>query len=135
MEASEEVRDGFLRFCDAVKANDVGSFDDVVSEDDATLVIGTAPGERITDRDRLKFGFRTEGYWIEPSAPVAYAEGGMGWVADDVNLHFPDGTEVATRVTAVLVKEDGAWRLVHAHFSVGVPDEEVADLQERWGEG
>jgi hypothetical protein len=31
MEVSEEVRDGFLRFCDAVKANDVGSFGDVVS--------------------------------------------------------------------------------------------------------
>jgi ketosteroid isomerase-like protein len=42
---------------------------------------------------------------------------------------------VATRITAVLVKEGGAWRLVHAHFSVGVPDEEVADLQERWGQG
>jgi ketosteroid isomerase-like protein len=36
------------------------------------------------------------------------------------------------RVTAVVRQEDGAWRIVHAHFSVGVPDEEVVELQARW---
>jgi hypothetical protein len=25
------------------------------------------------------------------------------------------------------------WALVHMHVSVGVPDEEVVDLQRRWG--
>jgi hypothetical protein len=25
------------------------------------------------------------------------------------------------------------WKLVHAHFSSGVPDEEVVALQQRWG--
>jgi len=37
-----------------------------------------------------------------------------------------------TRVTAVLRREGEAWRIVHAHFSVGVPDEEVVELQRRW---
>lgn len=36
------------------------------------------------------------------------------------------------RLTAVLHREDGRWKLVHMHVSVGVPDEEVGELQERW---
>ena len=37
-----------------------------------------------------------------------------------------------TRLTAVLRREDGAWKLVHMHVSVGVPDDEVVELQNRW---
>jgi SnoaL-like domain len=36
------------------------------------------------------------------------------------------------RVMAVVRSEDGVWRLVHAHSSVGVPDEEVLVLQQKW---
>jgi ketosteroid isomerase-like protein len=46
---------------------------------------------------------------------------------------MPDGSAIKTRVTAVLRRDDGTWKLVHAHFSVGVPDEEVVELQKRWG--
>ena len=38
-----------------------------------------------------------------------------------------------TRLTAVLREEEGSWAIVHLHVSVGVPDEEVVDLQRRWG--
>jgi hypothetical protein len=37
------------------------SFDDLVSASRARLVIGTAPGEWVTERDRLRCGFETEG--------------------------------------------------------------------------
>jgi hypothetical protein len=33
----------------------------------------------------------------------------------------------------VLRREDERWKLVHMHVSVGVPDEEVLDLQRSWG--
>ena len=39
---------------------------------------------------------------------------------------------MTTRLTAVLPNEDGRWKIVHAHFSIGVPDEEVVELQQRW---
>jgi hypothetical protein len=38
-----------------------------------------------------------------------------------------------TRLTAVLIEEGGRWKIVHLHVSVGVPDEEVQELQARWG--
>jgi hypothetical protein len=37
-----------------------------------------------------------------------------------------------TGLTAVLLHEDGACKLVHMHVSVGAPDEEAGELQERW---
>lgn len=40
----------------------------------------------------------------------------------------------AARVTAVFRNEDDRWRLVHAHFSVAVPDDEVVELQQRWSQ-
>jgi ketosteroid isomerase-like protein len=63
--------------------------------------------------------------------PRGYEEGSMGWVADRPRLAMPDGT-ISTRLTGVLRREEGEWRLVHIHLSVSVPDEEVVELQERW---
>jgi adenylate cyclase len=121
-----------LRFYDRLSASDVASFDQLVSRDPATLVIGTAPGEWVTERARLRFGFEAEGVGIEAGEPVGYEEGSLGWVVDQPTLLFPDGSAVRTRLTAVLHLEDGAWKLVHMHVSVGVPDDEVVGLQQRW---
>ena len=57
MRQSEEVREAILRYCERLSAGDVGSFDEVVSQEPATLIIGTAPGEWVTERERLRFGF------------------------------------------------------------------------------
>jgi SnoaL-like domain len=134
VERSDTVRDAMLRFYDRLSAGDVDSFDDLVSGDPATLVIGTAPGEWVRERDRLRFGFEAEGVGMRPGpSPEGFAQGSLGWVVDEPTLSFPDGTAISTRLTAVLKREDGAWKIVHFHVSVGVPDEEVAELQSRWG--
>ena len=54
----------------------------------------------------------------------------MGWAAGRPTFHLPDGTELALRVTAVFRQEDGAWRCVQWHVSIGVGNEEalVQDL-------
>ena len=33
------------------------------------------------------------------------------------------------RTTLVLQREDGEWRIVHLHASVGVPDEQAVQMQ------
>jgi hypothetical protein len=131
MQQSGDVREAMLRFCDRLSAGDVASFDELVSRE-AALIIGTAPGEWVDDRERMKFGFEAEGVRLEPDDPLGYEEGSMGWVVDQPTFVFPDGSAIQTRLTAVMRQEDGRWKLVHAHFSVGVPDEEVVDLQRRW---
>jgi hypothetical protein len=104
---------------------------DIVSAE-ADLVIGTAPGENVTDRSAMRFGFEAEGITIRSREAHRYEEGSLGWVVDQPRFGFPDGSGMDCRVTAILHNENGTWRLVHAHFSVGVPDDEVATLQERW---
>jgi ketosteroid isomerase-like protein len=135
VQRSMDVRAAMLRFYDRLSASDVASFDQLVSRDPATLVIGTAPGEWVTDRARLRFGFEAEGVGIDAGDPDGYADGSLGWVVDQPTFRFPDGSAMRTRLTAVLHLEDGAWRLVHMHVSVGVSDEEVVALQQRWSSG
>jgi ketosteroid isomerase-like protein len=131
MRQSEEVRNAMLRFCERLSAGDVASFDELVSQE-ATLIIGTAPGEWVTERERMRFGFEAEGVRLEAKDPVGYEEGSLGWVVDQPAFVFPDGSVMQTRLTAVMRREEGHWRLVHMHGSVGVPDEQVVELQQRW---
>lgn len=132
MHESTDVREAWLEFCERLSAGDVASFDDVVSSEPATLVIGTAPSEWVRERDRLRFGFETEGVGLRSRAAVAHEEGDLGWVADEVDFAFPDGSVMDTRMTVIFHREEGRWKLVHMHASVGVPDEEVVALQARW---
>jgi hypothetical protein len=133
VKASDEVIRAMLHFYERISAKDVASFDRLVSADPATLVIGTAPGEWVTERDRLRFGFEAEGLAMEAGGrPAGYEQGEMGWFVDEPTYTFPDGSPMRTRLTAVLRLEEGDWRIVHMHVSVGVPDEEVVALQQRW---
>jgi hypothetical protein len=135
MQRSDAVRQGMLDFYDRLSAGDVGAFDDVVSSDPATLVIGTAPGELVRERDRLRIGFEAEGARIDDGDPEAYEDGSLGWLTDEPTFSFPGDTTVKARVTAVLHREDDRWKLLHMHVSVGVPDDEVMELQKRWSSG
>lgn len=134
MDESAAVRNRVLEFYRGVTNNELERFDDLVSSHPATLVIGTAPGEWVTERPRLRFGFETEGFGVEGGPhPVGYEEGSMGWFVDEPRFVFPDGSGFRTRLTAVLRREDERWKIVHMHWSSGVPDEEVQELQARWG--
>ena len=132
MRESAEVAAFFVQWCERLSANDVASFDDLVSAGSATLVIGTAPGEWVTERDQLRFGFEAEGIRMEPMSPRGYEEGSLGWFVDEPKFYFPDNSFMRTRVTGVVRREDERWKVVHMHVSVGVPDEEVVELQKRW---
>ena len=133
MQQSTEVRDAMLRFYDRLSASDIGSFDELVSQESVTFIIGTAPGEWVTERERMRFGFEAEGFRIEAGEdPAGYEEGSLGWLVDEPTFFFPDGSSMDARLTAVIRQEDGRWKLVHMHVSVGVPDEEVVELQSRW---
>ncbi len=133
MQQSTEVREAMLRFYDRLSASDVGSFDELVSQEPATLIIGTAPGEWVTERERMRFGFEAEGVRLEAGDdPTGHEEGSLGWFVDEPTFVFPDGSAMDTRLTAVMHQEDSRWKLVHMHVCVGVPDEQVVDLQQRW---
>lgn len=128
MRESEGVRDAMLRFYELRGKGDVEGLVGMLSRD-ATLMVGTTEDEWLADRDQwIGEGALT----MEPDDPRGWEEGEIGMFADRPTLRFPDGTGVRTRMTAVLKREEGEWKLLSAHFSVGVPDEEVVELQRRW---
>jgi hypothetical protein len=132
MEDSTAVRDALLAFYDRRSATDASAFDRLVSSSAYTVHIGTAPGEWLEDVDRLRRGFSGFPLTLEPGAqPRAWSEGSIGWAADEPTMSFGD-VRIRTRLLAVFRQEEGDWRMVAAHFSVGVPDDEVTELQKRW---
>ena len=138
MRRSAEVRDALLRFYEVFSTPDLKGFAQIiVQEDEGVLVIGTDPGDWAEGRERWiaareALTHAMEGLRLEAGEkPRGFEEGSMGWVADRPRAVLPDGT-ISTRLTGVVRQEEGEWRFVHVHLSVGVPDEEVVQLQESW---
>jgi hypothetical protein len=92
-------------------------------------VIGSAPDEGHGDRDRsplIPASFLTWGCdWRAAPRHAAGEEGTVGFAVDQPRFVMPDGSFLPTRLTGVLHEEAGEWKVVHLHFSVGVPDEQA----------
>ena len=137
MQPSAEVRDALLRFYEVFSTQDLQSGAQMIAQQaEGVLAIGTA-GEWLEGREQWiaateALMHEMEGFRMEAGEePHCYEEGSMGWVADRPRVVLPDGT-ISTRLTGVVRQEEGEWRFVHLHLSVGVPDEEVVELQRRW---
>jgi hypothetical protein len=135
MAPSVEVKDTVLEFYRRMLAGEGEAANDLISRDPAMIFIGSA-GEWVDDQDALRSGTQveTEGLEAGPN-PVAYANGDVGWFADQPDWVFADGSRANMRMSAVLQREPDGWRIVHAHLSVAVPDDECVMLQRRWKYG
>ncbi len=117
-----------LRFYDSLASGDASFIDRHFSVAEGARGVGTDPGEWWQ-------GARVAGAWKEQleamggrmplvaGDPEAYVEGTVGWVADRPTMQLPGGA-IGVRLTAVFHEEDGEWKLVQAHGSLGVPNED-----------
>jgi ketosteroid isomerase-like protein len=100
-------------------------------------IIGTDPSEWIIGRETIRELFDAMGQALATSGekfalgiPKAWAEGDLGWVLDRPTYHLADGKKLSMRLTTIWHREDGNWKLVHEHVSVGVPNEQVSTFAE-----
>jgi hypothetical protein len=129
MEKSDELRNFVLSSYKAMLNGDVDWWERHLSQSDGALVIGTDPNEwwagyativnATTPQIEAMAGSVIEG------DPQAYVEGTVGWYADNVQWRLPNGTVLSARLTGVCIKEDGEWKFLQSHFSIGVPNEEA----------
>lgn len=135
MAPSTEIRDTMLEFYRRQLAGEADAANDLISTDPGLVFIGSA-GEWIDDQATLRSGTQVlgEGLAAGPN-PVAYADGDLGFYADQPLWLFADGSKVEMRLSAVLRRESPGWRIVHVHMSVSVPDDECVMLQRRWKHG
>lgn len=131
MEESAEVKSVATRYFDAIRNGDTGFMERFVSRDDSTLLIGTDPNEWWTGYERIVGIWKAQFEAMGGSFPIrsgdikAYKDGNVGWFAAQPVLSIPDSDELSFRVTAVVRKEDGDWKLVSSHASFGVANEEA----------
>jgi ketosteroid isomerase-like protein len=133
MEHSEELRDLTLRFYKASATGDLSFFDRHVSRQEGAQFIGTDSNEWWEALEALREAARSQSEAIEGGGLQivggqlqAYSEGNVGWVIDrNASFWLPDGTEIPFRNTGVFRREEGEWKLVHGHTSIGVRTEEL----------
>jgi hypothetical protein len=99
------------------------------SNHDGALAIGTDPNEWWQGYDAITQIFQAQSEALQNMAVVdpqtqAYSEGSVGWTATRTMFRLPAGTEFPIRLTIVYHQEDGEWKVVQWHGSVGVANEE-----------
>jgi hypothetical protein len=135
MSVSTDVRDTVLQMYRHMLAGEGDEANELISRDPALIFIGSA-GEWIDDQATLRSGTQVPGEGLEPGPnPIGYANGDVGWFADQPTWLFADGTRAEMRLTAVLQLEPAGWRVVNVHMSVAVPDDQCVVLQRRWKHG
>src|SRR3712207_4489197 len=133
MEQSDELRDLTLRFYEATASGDLSFVERYVSRQEGAVFVGTDPNEWWEGSEAFVEAMRSQaearggdGLQIVPGQRQAYRGGSVGWVIDrNSSFRLPDGTQIPFRNTAVFLREDGEWKLIHTHTSIGVRNEEL----------
>jgi ketosteroid isomerase-like protein len=115
----------------AATRGDAAVIDHHVSTQPATRLVGSDPDEWFQGGEQIAAFLRAEvegaagQVRFEPSETEAFANGDVGWAATKLTIALPDGKRVTPRWTAVLVREDEAWKFVQTHASIAVPNDQV----------
>lgn len=133
MHRSERVKEALLEFYERNAANDQAEYSRVVSASDDVLVVGSSAREWFHGQATVRAAYGLEGFRIEPGEVLAWENGDTGWTVNTPVFVMPDGkTAMRLRMTAIFVREGGAWKLVHIHGSTPVPDEVFMEHQAEW---
>ncbi len=130
MEQSNELKELYLRSCEAMSSGDASFFERTFSQKDGVLAIGTDPAEWWVGYDTITRVFKAQlkemgDVQVLADNPQAYRDGSVGWVAGQPTLKLSDGTEMPVRLTAVFQKEQNGWKIVQWHFSTGISNEDL----------
>jgi hypothetical protein len=131
MRESAGVKEAILRCYDAFSAGDLQGSLRLLTREEGAIGIGTDPEEWADSRAKF-IAFLEDQITEEQSVrleagedPRCFEEGSVGWVGDRPSFVHSNGSSVPARMTAIMRQEDGEWKLVHAHWSVAVPNEEL----------
>lgn len=136
--AEEEIIATLARFNAASTHGDIAEMERLTSRSPEALAIGTSPDERFVGYDAIiawwqgLFDFLESVGYEDGGLPVVAAgtplqvghKGSVGWIASEATWQFANGT-VPFRISLVLEKEHGKWKIVQQHFSVGVGNDQL----------
>ena len=134
MKRSSELRNLCVALSEAHSRADAPFIESHVSTQEGVLSIGSDPrewieGERVLES--FKQALQDDDVRSSPSEKDfvkeldAFVEGTVGWAASRFVWTSKDGSEVPMRWSAVFHLEDGEWKMVQSHASVGMPNEQI----------
>lgn len=134
MQASPELRSIIAGWFESVTEGDPSWAENHVSRRDGVRLVGTDPGEVLEGEkaaEFLKEEVKAMGGTVKVSLGdvEAYQEGSVGWGLARPTIILPNGVQVSVRWSGVFHREDGIWRLVQLHASVGIPNEELLGME------
>lgn len=112
----------------ALNAGDAGRIRALLSERPDAVHIGTDASEWETSKE------------LVDAVAAASTDSGIQAVVDDLSVHVlgdvawaegrgrftnPGGAQRRVRMTGVLVREDGRWKVAQQHASIGVPNADI----------
>jgi ketosteroid isomerase-like protein len=135
-EDEKAVRAVIERNIAAMQSGDVDTIEALASDRPGCVTIGTDPDEwwdkatvMALMREELANGGPRVGdtpIRMEPGEITVHVQGDVAWVEGTGKVINDQGEERAFRNTGVLVREDdGEWRGVQAHASIGVPNQDI----------
>ena len=133
MQPSPELRDVFMRGMQDLVAKNASAFLTLYSREPGALVIGTAPTEWLEGYAAFEPMLRASieggsGNMPQDFQLQTWQEGSVGWAVYQWTGRLPNGNTIKFRGTNVFHLEDGVWRSVHQHNSVGIPDDQVMSI-------
>ena len=128
MQEASAIRDLVMRLYEAFSRGDPDLMEGLTSRQEGLVFIGTAPDEWLEDTASIRRMLQAQagaGITVVPGEVRAYREGTVAWAADRGVFRLPDGSEIPFRLTAIFHQEDGGWKLIQEHASIGVSNEEA----------
>jgi len=131
-ERAPEIEQVLRDTVDAIVKSNLEEIGQRTSRDPCVLTIGSDAGEWGEGYEQIMQLFSASGPEGEHGVTVglddvkAFREGSVGWTAAHGYFEI-EGTRVPVRLTAVFHEEDGGWKAVQSHASIGVPNESMLD--------
>jgi SnoaL-like domain len=124
-ERSPEIERFVREFIEAKARGDTEAVERAISHGEGVLAIGTDAAEW-GEGHEVVAALHAPGEQATRVRPVleaveAFREGDVGWAAVRGRFEFEE-THVPVRLTVVVRMEDGGWKAVQTHASIGVPD-------------
>ena len=130
MKRSSELRELIIGYFESFTVGDPGWVDRHVLNGAELRLIGTGPDEWMDGAQgfsvfQQESAAATGALSAEVSDIEAYSEGDVGWGAALVRFTLPNGQSARSRFSVVFVVHDGTWKVVSAHNSIAVADEDA----------
>jgi hypothetical protein len=134
VQASSELEGIIRNWFDSVVRGDSSWLDRHLSTDPQLRIVGTDPdewlqGQAAGDLLRSDIANLAGNATVTVQEAEAFEEGDTGWGVARFTIHLGPDMAISPRWSAVFHREDGAWKAVQVHASVGISNEQAFGMQ------